>query len=83
MRSKDIVIVKEFQDVFSNEFPRMPPNRKVEFCIDLVLRTSLIFIASYMMASAELKELKVQLQELVDKRFIRLTVSPWGVGLVI
>ena len=75
---EDIAVVKEFPYVFPDELPGMPPNREVEFSIDLVLGTSLISMALYRMALAELKELKVQLQELVDKEFIRPSVSLWG-----
>ncbi|KAH9685255.1 Endonuclease [Citrus sinensis] len=78
LRLEDITVVKEFPDVFPNELPGMPPNREVEFSIDLVPGTSPISMAPYRMAPAELKELKVQLQELVEKGFIRPSVSPWG-----
>lgn len=53
MRLEDILIVKEFSDIFSYELPWMPPNREIEFSIDLVPATILIFIALYMMASTE------------------------------
>ena len=56
----------------------MPPNREVEFFIDLVPAISPISMAPYRMAPVELKELKVQLQELVEKVFTRPSVSPWG-----
>ena len=78
LRLEDITVVKEFPDVFPNKLHGMPPNREVEFSIDLVPGTSLISMAPYRMALAELKELKVQLQELVEKGFIRPSVSPWG-----
>ena len=75
---EDIPVVHEFSDIFPNEHPRMPPHREIEFSIDLVPRTTPISIAPYRMAPAELKELKMQLQELVDKEFIRPSASPWG-----
>ncbi|KAH9657944.1 Endonuclease [Citrus sinensis] len=78
LRLKDIPVVQEFPDVFPNELPGMPPNREIEFSIDLVPGTAPISIAPYRMAPAELKELKIQLQELVYKGFIRPSVSPWG-----
>ena len=56
---KDIAVVKEFPDVFLDEIPGMPPNREVEFSIDLVPGISLISIAPYRIAPAKLKELKV------------------------
>ena len=61
-----------------DEFPKMPSNREDEFSIDLVPGTSPISMALYRMALAELKELKFQLQELVDKGFNRPSVSPRG-----
>ena len=65
LRLEDIPIVQEFPDVFPDvfldELPGMPPNREIEFSIDLVPRTALISIAPYRMAPAELKELKIKL----------------------
>ncbi|KAL4032817.1 hypothetical protein IC575_005899 [Cucumis melo] len=61
---------------------RLPPHREVEFAIELEPGTVPISRAPYRMAPAELKELKVQLQELLDKRFIRPSVSPWGVPVL-
>ncbi|KAH9705011.1 Endonuclease [Citrus sinensis] len=78
LRLEDIPVVQEFSDVFPDELPGMPPHREIEFSIDLVPGTAPISIAPYRMAPAELKELKIQLQELVDKEFIRPSVSPWG-----
>ncbi|KAL4016773.1 hypothetical protein IC575_024430 [Cucumis melo] len=63
---------------FSEELPGLPPHREVEFAIELEPGTVPISRAPYRMAPAELKELKVQLQELLDKGFIRPSVSPWG-----
>ncbi|XP_052489848.1 uncharacterized protein LOC128042521 [Gossypium raimondii] len=73
---KDIKTVKDFPDVFPDELPRLPPSRKVEFGIELLLRTALVFIALYRMAPKELVELKAQIQELLDRGFIRPSVSP-------
>lgn len=75
---EDLQIVREYKDVFSDELPRLPPIRDVEFTIELILRTSLISISPYRMAPAELRELKMQLQELLNKKFICPSVSPWG-----
>ncbi|KAL0546479.1 hypothetical protein IC582_016389 [Cucumis melo] len=71
-------VVRDYLDVFPEELPGLPPHREVEFAIELKLGTVPISRAPYRMAPAELKELKVQLQELLDKGFIRLSVSPWG-----
>ena len=77
-RLEDIPIVKEFPDVFPYDISGLPPDREIEFVIELVSRTESISIPPYRMAPAELKELKAQLEELLSKGFIRLSTSPWG-----
>ncbi|KAL0553666.1 hypothetical protein IC582_007567 [Cucumis melo] len=71
-------VVRDYPDVFPEELPGLHPHREVEFAIELEPGTVPISRAPYRMAPAELKELKVQLQELLDKGFIRPSVSPWG-----
>ncbi|KAL0548854.1 hypothetical protein IC582_013330 [Cucumis melo] len=71
-------VVRDYPDVFPEGLPGLPPHREVEFAIELEPGTVPISRAPYRMAPAELKELKVQLQELLDKGFIRPSVSPWG-----
>ena len=68
--------------MFPEDLPRLPPDREIEFNIDLQPGTTPISQALYRMAPAELKELKVQLQELLDKGFIRPSVSPWGAPIL-
>ncbi|WVZ75931.1 hypothetical protein U9M48_023947 [Paspalum notatum var. saurae] len=75
---KKIPVVCEFPDVFPEELPGLPPNRDVEFKIDLVPRTAPVSRRPYRMAPDKLKELKTQLQEQLDKGFIRPSSSPWG-----
>ena len=74
----DIPTVSDFSDVFPEEFPGLPPQREIEVAIDVVPGATPASITPYRMAPVELKELKLQLQELLEKRFIRLSVSPWG-----
>ncbi|KAA0065337.1 ty3-gypsy retrotransposon protein [Cucumis melo var. makuwa] len=71
-------VVRDYPDVFPEELPGLPPHREVEFAIELEPGTIPISRAPYRMVPIELKELKVQLQELLDKGFIRSSVSPWG-----
>jgi uncharacterized LabA/DUF88 family protein len=71
-------VVCEYQDVFSSDYSGLPPQRKVEFGIECVLGTNPISKAPYRMASSKLKVLKEQLQKLLDKSFIRPSISPWG-----
>jgi hypothetical protein len=73
---KKIPVVCEYADVFPDELPGMPPDRDIEFAIELQPRTTPISKRPYRMPPAELAELKKQLQELLDKGFIRLITSP-------
>jgi hypothetical protein len=73
-----IPVVYDYPDVFPDELPGMPPDRDIEFAIELQLRTAPISKRPYIMPLAELVELKKQLQELLDKGFIRPSTSPWG-----
>jgi hypothetical protein len=70
--------VCEFPDVFPQDFPGLPPERDVEFVIELKPGTSPISRRSYRMPPNELAELKTQLQDLLEKGFIRPSSSPWG-----
>ncbi|KAD5960858.1 hypothetical protein E3N88_12330 [Mikania micrantha] len=71
-------VVCEYPDVFPDELPGLPPDREIEFSIDLIPGAQPISKAPYRMAPLELKELKEQLQELLELGFIRPSVSPWG-----
>ena len=71
-------VVCEYSDVFPEDLVGLPPHREIEFSIDLVPGTAPISMAPYHFAPAELVEFKVQLQELLDKGFVRPSVSPWG-----
>ncbi|KAA0045370.1 DNA/RNA polymerases superfamily protein [Cucumis melo var. makuwa] len=82
LKPKDIPMVNEFLDVFSTGLSGMPRDREVEFIIELLAGTSPISQALYRMAPSELKELKVQLQELVDKGYVRPGVLPCGAPML-
>ncbi|KAL0543907.1 hypothetical protein IC582_019012 [Cucumis melo] len=71
-------VVRDYPDVFPEELPGLPPHREIEFAIELEPGTVPISRAPYRMTPTELKELKVQLQKLHDKGFIRSSVLPWG-----
>jgi hypothetical protein len=75
---KKIPVVCEYVDVFPDELPGMPPDRDIEFAIELQPGTAPISKRTYQMPPTELAELKKQLQELLDKVFIRPSTSPWG-----
>jgi hypothetical protein len=75
---EDIPVVCEYPDVFSSDYSGLPSQREVEFGIECVPNTNPISKAPYRMALSKLKELKEQLQELLDKGFIRPSISLWG-----
>ena len=78
----DIPVVCEFPDVFPEELPGLPPNRETEFTIEVTPGVAPVSIPPYRMAPLELQELKKQLQELLDKGYIRPSVSPWGMPVL-
>ncbi|XP_075492370.1 uncharacterized protein LOC142530420 [Primulina tabacum] len=78
LQLQDIDVVQDYPEVFADDVPGLPPDREVEFVIDLIPGTSPISKAPYRMAPTEMKELKTQLQELLDKGFIRPSSSLWG-----
>ncbi|KAJ9557756.1 hypothetical protein OSB04_012370 [Centaurea solstitialis] len=75
---KDVPIVCEFQDVFPDDLPGLPPDRQVEFHIDLAPGAAPIAKTPYRLAPAEMTEMRNQLKELLDKGFIQPSTSPWG-----
>lgn len=78
----DIPLVREFPEVFE-EVSGLPPEREVEFSIDLVPGTGPISIAPYRMSPVELGKLKEHLEELLEKQFIRSSMSPWGAPVLL
>jgi hypothetical protein len=79
----DLPVVQEFREVFPDDITELPPEREVELAIDLELGTSPISIAPYRMSASELGELKNQLEELLEKQFIRPSVSLWGAHVLL
>jgi len=79
----DIPIVNEYLDVFPPDITNLPPEREVEFSIDLIPGAEPVSVAPYRMSPSELKELKSQLEELIQKHFIRPSVSPWGAPVLL
>jgi hypothetical protein len=78
IKLNDIPIVCQYPDVFPDDFSGMPPDRDIEFVIELQPGTAPISKRPYLMPPNELAELKVQLQDLLDKGFIHPSASPWG-----
>ena len=79
---EDIPVVREFSDVFPEDHPGIPPDKEIDFQIKLTPGTERISKAPYRMASLELKELKVQMEELMSKGFVKPSTSPWGASVL-
>ena len=73
--SEEIPVLKKFQGVFP-KFPRLPPKRDIDFTIDMVPRTMLFSRDPHKMSTPQLKKLKLQLEELLNKGNICPSVSP-------
>ncbi|GJW60325.1 putative reverse transcriptase domain-containing protein [Tanacetum coccineum] len=80
-RLEDVPVIRDFPEVFPDELPGLPPPRQVEFRIDLIPGAAPVARAPYRLAPSEMKELSKQLQELLEKGFIRPSSSPWGAPL--
>ena len=76
-------VVCEYVDVFPEELPGLPPHRDVDFGIELLPGITPISMTPRRMASVELQKFRVQLQELLDKGFIRPSTSPWGASVLV
>jgi hypothetical protein len=76
VQSSEVPVVNEFPDVFLDELPGMPPDRDIEFVIELKPGTALIYKTPFRMTTPELAELKEHIRELVEKGFIRPSSSP-------
>jgi len=74
----NIPVIQEFADVFLEEIPGLPPKRDIDFTIKLIPGVALVSRVPYRMSTPKLIELKMQLEELLDRNYIRPSVSPWG-----
>jgi hypothetical protein len=81
-QASEVPMVNEFPDVFPEELPGMPPDRDIEFVIELKLGTTPIYNTPYRMATTELAELKEHIKELLEKEFICPSSSPWGAPVI-
>nr|CAH66033.1 H0515C11.9 [Oryza sativa] len=79
---EEIPIVWDYPDVFPDDLPGMPPKRDIEFRIDLVPGTTPIHKKPYRMAANELAEVKRQVDDLLQKGYIRPSSSPWGAPVI-
>jgi hypothetical protein len=81
-QGSEVPVVNEFPDVFPEELPGMPPDRDIEFVIELRSSTTPIYKTPYRTATPELAELKEHIKELLEKGFIRPSSSPWGAPVI-
>ncbi|XP_058741205.1 uncharacterized protein LOC131613564 [Vicia villosa] len=79
----ELQVVRDFPEVFPDEIPDVPPEREVEFATNLVPGSRPVSMAPYRMSPSELTELKKQLEELLDKKFVRPSVSLWGAPVLL
>jgi hypothetical protein len=77
-----VPVVNEFSDVFPKELPGMPPDRDIEFVIELKHGTAPIYKTPFRMTTLELAELKEHIGELLGKGFIHPSSSPWGAPMI-
>nr|GEZ42757.1 putative reverse transcriptase domain-containing protein [Tanacetum cinerariifolium] len=77
-RLENVPIIRDFPEVFPEDFPGLPLTRQVVFQIDLIPSAAQVARAPYRLAPSKMKELSEQLKELSDKGFIRPSSSPWG-----
>ena len=80
-RLEDYQVLQEFKDLFLDEIPGLPPKRDIDFTIELVPGAAPVSKTPYRMSTLEILELKMQLQELLEKKYIRSSVSPWGASV--
>ena len=76
-RLEDFHVLLEFRDVFTDEIPGLPPKRDIDFTIKLVPGAAQVSKTPYRMSTPEMLGLNMQLQELLEKKHIRPSVSPW------
>ena len=77
MELEQFPILKEFEVVFYDKISVLPPKRYLDFTIDLMSFLTLVSWPPYHMSVQELTKWRIQLQELLDKGYIQLSVSPW------
>ncbi|GJV44346.1 putative reverse transcriptase domain-containing protein [Tanacetum coccineum] len=77
-KQEEIVVVRDYSEVFLDDLSGLPPIREIEFRIKLTPGATLVAKSPYCLAPSELEELSGQLKELQDKGFIRPSLSPWG-----
>jgi hypothetical protein len=81
-QGSEVPVVDEFPDVLPEELPGMPPDRDIEFVIELKPGTAPIYNTPFRMTTPEFGELKEHIKELLEKGFILPNSSPWGAPII-
>jgi hypothetical protein len=81
-RGLEVPVVNEFPNVFPEELPSMPPDRDINFAIELNPGTALIYKTPFGMTTPELAEVKEHIKDLLEKGFIHPNSSPWGAPVI-
>jgi hypothetical protein len=79
---EDHPTLRYYRDVFPEEVPRLPPRRGIDFSIEIAPGAMLVSKTPYRMSTPELVEIKLQLKEMMDKGYIRPSMSPWGLPVM-
>jgi hypothetical protein len=79
---EDHLILREYRYVFLKEVPGLPPRRDIDFLIELAPGVVPVSRTPYRMSTPDLVELKLQLKEMMDKGYIRPSMSPWGAPIL-
>jgi hypothetical protein len=78
----EVLVVSEFSNFFPEELPGLPPDHDIEFVIELMPGTALIYKSPYRMATPELAELKEHIKEFLEKGFVHPSSSSWGAPVI-
>ncbi|XP_027368330.1 uncharacterized protein LOC113874295 [Abrus precatorius] len=78
VKAEHIPVVQDFLEVFPEDVTELPPEKEIEFTIDLISRAILVSIAPYQISPVKLAEVKKQVEDLLKRQFVRPSVSPWG-----
>ena len=81
-RLEDFHVLQELRNVFPDEIPGFPPKRDIDFTIELVPGAALVSKTPYRMITPKMLELKMQVQQLLEKKYIQQSVSPWGAPIL-
>lgn len=80
---EDYRVLQEYTDLFPEDVTGLPPKREIDFNIDLIPRVTTMSKLPYRMSTSEVVEIKMEVHELLDKKYIQSSVSPWGAPILL